>query len=63
MYDYLAKVILLGPSGTGKFVTGQVDTWSNIRCLARHAHVCSTWIGHVSYIGLSVMSVCTSPGK
>lgn len=27
MYDYLAKVILLGPSGAGKYVT-QMDPFS-----------------------------------
>lgn len=26
MYDYLAKVILLGPSGVGKSVTSSVDS-------------------------------------
>ena len=29
MYDYLAKVILLGPSGSGKFVT-------SVKALAEH---------------------------
>jgi len=28
MYDYLAKIILLGPSGTGKYVMGQTSTKS-----------------------------------
>ena len=63
MYDYLAKVILLGPSGAGKFVAGQVDASLNMCCLARHAHVRLTWIDHASYIGSSAMSVCTSHGN
>lgn len=37
MYDYLAKIILLGPSGTGKYVkvchgsriTHGLPTWAN----------------------------------
>jgi hypothetical protein len=31
MYDYLAKIILLGPSGVGKYVSISSDTSSTLR--------------------------------
>jgi hypothetical protein len=31
MYDYLAKIILLGPSGTGKYVTPQYSRGTSDR--------------------------------
>lgn len=43
MYDYLAKVILLGPSGTGKSVVSLslISPWAHI-----HIHRCRSCLLH-----------------
>lgn len=48
MYDYLAKVILIGPSGTGKYVTHDCNHYTE--CML-------TIAGHVYSIASSRMNV------
>ena len=43
MYDYLAKIILLGPSGTGKFVANSAALHAR-RIFPFGAHIADTRI-------------------
>lgn len=47
MYDYLAKVILLGPSGAGKYVLLLIHSHVSF---ATVAHMVRLTAGHVYYI-------------
>jgi hypothetical protein len=42
MYDYLAKIILLGPSGSGKYVSRQTSCSLDLELMDRNTDLVSS---------------------